>query len=49
MTITVTSNNKQKIKDLCLETLSSNKLSIIDVAKLVGNLVATFEAVPLGP
>ena len=49
MTITVTSEKKQKIKDLCSETLSSNKLSIRDVPKLIGNLVATFEAVPFGP
>ena len=45
MTITVTSDEKQKIKDLCLETLSSNNLSIRDV----GNLIATFEAVTLRP
>ena len=49
MTITVTSEKKQKIKDLCLETLNSNKLSIRDVAQLIGNLVATFQAVPFGP
>ena len=49
MTITVTSDNKQKIKDLCIETLRHYSLSIRDVAKLIGNLVATFEAVPLAP
>ena len=49
MTITVTSDKKQKIKDLCVETLRHNSLSIRDVAKLIGNLIATFEAVLLGP
>ena len=41
MTITVTSDRKRKIKDLCIETLRHNSLSIRDVAKLIGNLVAT--------
>ena len=50
MTITVTSDKKQKIKDLCIETLRHYSLSIRDVAKLIGNLIARFEAVsPLGP
>ena len=49
MTITVTSDKKRNIKDLCIETLRHNSLSIRDVAKLIGNLVATFETVPLGP
>ena len=49
MTITVTSDKKQKIKDLCVKTLRHNSLSIRDLAKLIGNLIATFEAVPLGP
>ena len=49
MTITVTSYEKQKIKDLCLETLRRNNLSIRVIAKLIGNLDATFEAVPLEP
>ena len=44
----MTSDKKQKIKDLCLETFSSNKLSIRNVAKLIDNLVATFKVVPLG-
>ena len=48
-TITATSDKKQKTKDLCLETLNGNKFSIRDVAKPIGNLVATFEAVPLEP
>ena len=48
MTITVTSYKKQKIKDLCIETLRHNNLSIRVIAKLTGNLVATFEVVPLG-
>ena len=49
MTITVTSDKKQKIKDLCVETLRHNSLSIRDFTKLIGNLVATCETVPLGP
>ena len=48
MTITLTTEKKEKIKELCECMLQNNKLSIRDVAKLIGNLVAAFEAVPMG-
>ena len=48
MTITLTTEKKGKIKELCEYMLQNNKLTIRDVAKLIGNLVAAFEAVLMG-
>ena len=48
MTITLTTEKKGKIKELSEYMLQNNKLTIRDVAKLIGNLVVAFEAVPMG-
>lgn len=48
MTITLTSEKKEKIVLLCKEVLSSNKLTIRKMASLIGNLVSSLPAVPFG-
>ena len=48
MTITLATERRGKIKDLCEYMLQNSELTIRDVAKLIGNLVAAFEAVPMG-
>ena len=48
MTITLTNAKKNKIKDLCVTTLSNSTLTICQVASLLGNIGATFEGVPYG-
>ena len=48
MTISLTNAKKNKIKDLCVTTLSNSTLTIRQVANLLGNIAASFEAVPLG-
>ena len=49
MTISLPQNKKAAIKELCQEALTYPKLTIRQVARLVGTLVATSEAVPLAP
>ena len=41
--------NKQKVFTLCEEAIKSNVHSIRKIVSLLGNRVASFEAVPLGP
>jgi len=48
MTINLTTNKKQKILKLCIEILSSSTFKIQMLASIIGNLVASFPAVPLG-
>ena len=45
MTITLTNAKKNKIKDLCVTTLSNSTLTICQVASLLGNIAVSFEAV----
>ena len=48
MTITLTEEKKQKIKDFCLETIKNPKISIRKLASIIGNLVAALPSVPYG-
>ena len=48
MTVTLTDKKKQKIKNLCTEILNSKTFSIHTLASFIGNLIASFPAVPLG-
>ena len=47
MTLSLTSAKKNKIKDLCVTTFNPT-LTIRQVASLLGNIAASFEAVPYG-
>ena len=49
MTLSLTSKKRRKIKNLCEDVRTAKRPSIREVAKLIGNLVATEEAVPLAP
>ena len=49
MTLSLTSKKRKKIKKLCEDIIFTKRPSIREVAKLIGNLVATEEAVPLAP
>ena len=49
MTIRLTLAKKEKIRNLCKNALTKEKLPIREVAKVLGNMVASFEAVPFGP
>ena len=49
MRITLTERKKQKIKQKCLQLLKTPKPNIRVVAQLIGNLVATKEAIPMAP
>ena len=49
MILALTMKKRRKIKRLCLDLRSRQTASIREVARLVGNLVATEEAVPLAP
>ena len=46
MTMTLTIKKKQKILNLCAAARSARTLNIMELAKLIGNLVASMEAVP---
>ena len=48
MTVTLTIEKKQKILNLCTAAKLAHTLSIRELAKLVGNFVASMEAVPYG-
>ena len=48
MTITLTLEKKNKIRQLALDILSASTISIRKVAKLLGNFTAAFPAVPFG-
>ena len=49
MTLTLTEEKKQKTFDLCTELFEKSKPTIRFVALVIGNIVASFPAVPLGP
>ena len=49
MTIRLTLAKKEKIRNLCKNALTKEKIPIREVAKVLGNMVASFEAVPFGP
>ena len=49
MTLALTLEKRIKIRKLAKEMLVAKKPTIHQVAKLVGNLVATSDAVPLAP
>ena len=49
MTITLTLEKKEKILNLCHEILKEDVVTIKFLSKLIGNLVAAFSAVTLGP
>ena len=49
MTLALTTEKRIKIRKLAKEMLENKKPTIREVAKLVGNLVATSDAVPLAP
>ena len=48
MTISLTGDKKQKIKNLASKILSVRKICIRTLAKFLGNIVAAFEAIPMG-
>ena len=48
MTISLTKAKKNKIKNLCVNALSNSTLTICQVASILGNIAASFEAVPYG-
>ena len=48
MTMTLTNEKKQKILNLCTAARLAHTLTIRELAKLIGNLVASMEAVPYG-
>ena len=48
MAISLTNAKKNKIKDLCVTTLSNPTLTIRQTASLLRNITASFEAVPYG-
>ena len=49
MTLEITEEKKSKIHNLCLETLQKEKITLRTLASVIGNFVASFPAVPLGP
>ena len=49
MTLEITEEKKSKIHNLCLETLQKQKNTLWTLASAIGNFVASFPAVPLGP
>jgi len=48
MSLSLTSEKKQKIKDLCKSALKVKQILIRDLAKLIGNIVASFPAIQHG-
>ena len=48
MTITLNNEKKQKILNLCTAARLAHTGTIRELAKLIGNLVASIEAVPYG-
>ena len=49
MTFTLTEEKKQNIHDFCTKHFEKSKPTIRFVAQFIGNIVASFTAVPLGP
>ena len=48
MTITLTTEKKEKISNICQDLIESKKPTIRSLAKVIGNLVASFPAVKYG-
>ena len=48
MTISLTNKKKQKIHDMAIEILNSREVCIRKLASFIGNIVASFPAVPYG-
>ena len=48
MTVSLTAEKKQKIKDYCNKLLNKTEITIREVAKLLGNIAASFEGVEHG-
>ena len=48
MTVTLTIEKKQKFLNLCTAATLAHTLTIRELAKLIGNLIASMEAVPYG-
>ena len=46
MTVTLTEHKVEKLKSVCSEFLNSRNKTIRDLSVLIGNLVASFPAVP---
>ena len=49
MTLEITEEKKNKIHNLCLEILQKEKITLQTLASVIGNFLASFHAVPLGP
>lgn len=49
MTLEITKEKKEKIHSLCIDIMQAHKISLRKLASIIGNLVASFPAVPLGP
>ena len=49
ITYKITEEKKNKIHNLCLEILQKEKITLRTLASVIGNFVASFSAVPLGP
>ena len=49
MTLKLIEEKKQKICDLCTKLFEKSKPTIRFVAQVIGNIVSSFPAVPLGP
>ena len=49
MILEITEEKKNKIHNLCLEILQKEKITLRTLASVIGNFVASFPAVPLGP
>ena len=47
MTLEITEAKKNKIHNLCLETLLKEKITLCKRASVIGNFVVSFPAVPL--
>ena len=49
MALEITEEKKNKIHNLCLEILQKEKITLQTLASVIGNFLASFHAVPLGP
>ena len=49
MNLEIAEQKKNKICNLCLEILQKEKITLRTLASVIGNFVASFPAVPLGP
>ena len=49
MTVSLSERKREQIKEIILSSLNSKSLTVRDIAKLVGTLIASFPAVSNGP